>query len=63
MLFEKIKTYFLYIILSVFLITNTFLVKHEFIFKKIFILLFLFLTVVVCFYKKDEFRRIIYYFV
>ncbi|MRT57755.1 hypothetical protein GJV11_16690 [Enterobacteriaceae bacterium RIT693] len=63
MLFEKIKTYFLYIILSVFLITNIFLVKHEFIFKKTFILLFLFLTVVVCFYKKDEFRRIIYYFV
>lgn len=62
MLFEKIKTYFLYITLSLFLITNAFLVKHEFLFKETFVLLFLFLTVVICFYQKDEFKRIIYYF-
>lgn len=63
MLFEKIKKYFLYIMLSVFLITNTFLVKHEFLFKKTFILFFLFFTVIICFYQKDEFKKIIYYFV
>ncbi len=63
MLFKKIKTYFLYIILSMFLITNTFLVRHEFIFKKTFIVLFLFLTIVICFYQKDAFKKIIYYFI
>ncbi|OVZ94519.1 hypothetical protein CBW58_03080 [Yersinia frederiksenii] len=63
MFFEKIKTYSLYIITSVFLVSNTFLVGHEFIFKKIIIILLLFIVIITCFYKKDSFKKIIYYFV
>ncbi|MBM7344439.1 hypothetical protein [Pantoea coffeiphila] len=63
MLYQKIKSYFLYIILSLFLISNVFLVGREFPFKEWVITLSLFFTVVICYFQKDSFNKVIYYFI
>ncbi|MFI8415026.1 hypothetical protein ACQKDS_01250 [Serratia sp. NPDC078593] len=63
MFFEKIKKYFLYIVLFVFLVGNIFLIGYDFTFKKIFIILLFSIVVITCFFQKDIFKRIIFYFV